>query len=76
MIISHVEQGVNTGMPLRGSKIDSKRFLWTGLVNVPLSVENALESILGRYSLYQRFERGFSLRIQFSFLPYRANLFI
>ena len=37
---------------------------------------NALESIFRRYSLYQRLERGFSLRIQLSFLPYRAHLFI
>lgn len=61
MIIPHSGKGVNTGMPLRGSKIDSKRFLWGGVVNTPLRAENALKSILGRYSLYQRFERSFGL---------------
>lgn len=50
MIIPHSQEGVNTGMPLRGSKIDSERFLWGEAVNTPLRAKNALESILGRYS--------------------------
>ena len=50
MIIPHSEEGVNTGMPLRGSKIDSKRFSWGGAELHHLGWGNALESILGRYS--------------------------
>lgn len=59
IIIPHSEKGVNTGMPLRGSKIDSKRFLWGGAVNTPLRARNALESIFGRYGLHQSLKSFF-----------------
>lgn len=59
IIIPHSEEGVNTGMPLRGSKIDSKRFLWGGVVNTPLRARNALESIFGRYGLHQSLKSFF-----------------
>lgn len=59
MIIPHSQEGVNTGMPLRGSKIDSERFLWGGVVNTQLWAENALESIFGRYGLHQSLKSFF-----------------